>query len=107
MHTAVKEIEKSTPLVKNGRLILLCRQLIVDILKLQCLRVVTVIHTADPVREHSLKRDGLLRRPWDPVVSSGLSYNLTHLRAFFLRQMGRHFDFLRISFSHEYSFQNF
>ncbi len=59
---AVEIVEEITPSIKNGRLILILVELIVDVLKLNRFRIIAVSYTADSVREHTLKRDAVLRR---------------------------------------------
>ena len=56
----VKEIQETAPLIEDGSLIFLLCQLIVDVLKLNRLGVIAVSDTADSIREHSLKGNGLL-----------------------------------------------
>ncbi len=58
----VEIVEKIAPALKNGGLVLVLVELIVDVLKLNGFRVIAVGHTADAVREHPLKRDAVLRR---------------------------------------------
>ena len=59
---AVEIVEKIAPALKNGGLVLVLVELIVDVLKLNGFRVIAVGHTADAVREHALKRNAVLRR---------------------------------------------
>ena len=66
MDGAVKKIEKTAPFIEDGCFIFLLCQLIVDVLELNGFGVIAVCHTANPIREHSLKRDrllGCLRNP--------------------------------------------
>ena len=60
MNRAVKIIEEITPPLKDCRLIFVLGELIVDVLKLNRLGVIAVSDTADSIREHSLKGNGLL-----------------------------------------------
>ena len=62
MDRAVEKVEKTAPFLKNGGLILLLRQLIVDILILDGAGVVAGTDTAGAVLKHPLKRDALLCR---------------------------------------------
>ena len=59
---AVEKVEKTAPFLKNGGLILLLRQLIVDILILDGAGVVAGTDTAGAVLKHPLERDALLCR---------------------------------------------
>ena len=88
---AVEKVQKSTPLFKNRRFILLLGQLVVDILKLDCLCVVVVPYPADSVREHPLKRDGLLCGTGDAVIPTRRFHNGLYLLLLLWSQMGRHF----------------
>ena len=58
---AVKVIEEVAPCVKDGRLVLVLVELIIDVLKLHRFAVIVVCHPADAVRKHPLKRNGILR----------------------------------------------
>ena len=78
----VEKIQESTPLFKNRRFILLLGQLIVNILKLDCLCVVIIPYPADPVREHPLKRDGLLCGTGDAVILTRRFHNRLDLLLF-------------------------
>ena len=59
---AVEKVEKTAPFLKDGGLVLLLRQLIVDILILDGAGVVAGADTAGAVLKHPLKRDALLCR---------------------------------------------
>ena len=82
MDGAVEKIQKSTPFLKNRCFILLLGQLVVDILKPDCLCVVIVPYPADPVREHPLKRDGLLCGPGNTVILTRRFHNRLDLLLF-------------------------
>ena len=73
MDGAVKVIEEVAPCVKDGRLVLVLVELVIDILKLHRFAVIVICHPADTVREHPLKRNGILRRlmPFVCVFRSG------------------------------------
>ncbi|MPM64342.1 hypothetical protein SDC9_111228 [bioreactor metagenome] len=58
---AVKIIEEVAPAIKDGGLVLVLVELIVDVLKLNGFRVIAVRHAADAIQEHPLKRDAVLR----------------------------------------------
>ena len=58
----IKEVEERTPFLKNGGLVLLLRQLIIDVLILDGTGVVAGAHPAGAVLKHPLKRDALLCR---------------------------------------------
>ena len=68
MNGAVKEVQEPAPFIENGRLILLLRKLIIDVLKLDRLGVVVIAGAADAVLEHPLERDRLLRRARNAVI---------------------------------------
>ena len=59
----VKIVEKIAPTVKDGGLVLVLAQLIVDVLKLDGSRVVAVRHPAGAVRVHPLERNAVLGGP--------------------------------------------
>ena len=59
----VKIVEKIAPTVKDGGLVLVLAQLIVDVLKLDRPRVVAVRHPAGAVRVHPLERNAVLGGP--------------------------------------------
>ena len=59
---AVEKVEKRAPFLKDGGLVLLLRQLIVDILILDGAGVVAGTDTAGAVLKHPLERDAFLRR---------------------------------------------
>lgn len=65
---AVKEVQKAAPFLKNGSLVLLLSQLVVNILKLNGFRVIAVTDPTDAVRKHPLKRDGLLCRAGNAII---------------------------------------
>ena len=71
MDAGIKEIQEGTPFLKDCGFILLLRQLIVDVLELNCFGVIPICNTANAVREHTLKRDGLLRGAGNPIVPFG------------------------------------
>ena len=52
MDTAVKIIEKITPIFKNGILIFVLRQLIIDVVKADGFGIIFILHPADPVPCH-------------------------------------------------------
>ena len=85
----VKEVQETAPFLKDGSLILLLCQLVVDILKLNGFGVIVVRHTADAIRKHTLKRDGLLGGAGNAVISSGRLHDFTDLVIFFLGQVLR------------------
>ena len=59
---AVEKVEKTAPFLKDGGLVLLLRQLVIDILILDGTGVVAGTNTAGAVLKHPLERDALLRR---------------------------------------------
>ena len=58
---AVKIIEEIAPALKDRRLVVVLRELIVDVLKLDGLGVILIRDAADAVRPHSLIGNGVLR----------------------------------------------
>ena len=87
---AVKEIQETAPLIEDGSLIFLLCQLIVDVLKLNGLGVITVSDTADAIREHSLKGNGLLCSLRNTVV---LLYQSPECRCHHLLQVEQYFGY--------------
>ena len=67
-YRAVKEIQETAPLFKDGGLIFILRQPVIDILKLNRLGVIAAVHPANAILKHPLKRNGLLCSPWDSVI---------------------------------------
>ena len=63
MDTGIKVVQEIAPAFKDRGLILILRQLIVDILKLNSLGVVLLRYPADAVRPHPLIRNGSLSCP--------------------------------------------
>ena len=57
----VEVVEEITPAVKDGAFVLVLRELIVDVLKLNGLCVVVFCYPANAVREHPLEGNGILR----------------------------------------------
>ena len=91
-HGAVKVVEKVAPAVKDGGLVLVLIQLVVDVLELHRLGVVMIGHAADAVREHTLKGDGILCGFVSFVLSSGVlngSVNLLLFRSCELFRLGQ------------------
>ena len=82
MNGAVKEIQETAPLIEDGSLIFLLCQLIVDVLELNGFGVIAVCHTANPIREHSLKRDRLLCGTGDAVILTRRFHNRLDLLLF-------------------------
>lgn len=68
MDGTVKEVQETAPFLKNGSFVLLLRQLVVDVLKLNGFRVITITDPADAVREHPLKWDRLLCRAGNVII---------------------------------------
>ena len=62
LHGAVKVVQEIAPRLKDGGLVLILRELVVDVLILDCFGVARVGHTANTVRPHTLIRDAVLRR---------------------------------------------
>ena len=95
MHRAVKEVEKGTPFLKDLLLILLLGKQVVDILKLDGLRVEILPDTADPVLKHPLKRNALLCCTRDSVIALSVLYDF---RDSFLILTSEIFRYLKFPF---------
>ena len=101
---AVEEIQEAAPLIEDGGLIFLLRQLVVDVLELDGLGVVVVRYPADAVREHTLERDGLLCSPGNAAVRFGtVNYGLD-LPLLCLGEISGHSDVscFRLSFEEQW-----
>ena len=72
MDGTVKIIEEVAPILKNGVLVLVLRQLVIDVVELHLLGVVTLRHHADTVPAHLPVGNGLLGSPGDFTVPLGL-----------------------------------
>ena len=83
---AVEKVEKRAPFLKDGGLVLLLRQLIVDILILDGAGVVAGTDTAGTVLKHPLERDAFLCR----VGHCGLGRLFAVFILFQKRNHGRH-----------------
>ena len=84
MDGAVKIIEEVAPRIEDRGLVLVLVELIIDVLKLHRFAVIVIRYPADPVREHPLKGNGILRRlmPFVCVFRSGNgSFNLLSVGA--------------------------
>lgn len=104
MDGAIEKVQETAPLVKNGGLILLLCQLIVDVLKLNGLGVVTVCDPADAVWEHSLKGNGLLGGLGNSIVFLCPFYNSLNFSLLLSIQICRHFYFPCLRFLLEKQF---
>ena len=62
LYRTVKVVQKLAPTVEYCRLVFVRAEHIVNIRKTNSLRIRPITSPADSVREHSLKRDGVLRR---------------------------------------------
>ena len=104
MNGAVKEIQETAPLIEDGSLIFLLCQLIVDVLKLNRLGVIAVSDTADAIREHSLKGNGLLCSLRNTIVFLCPFHNSFNFSLLFPIQICRHFDVscLRLLFEKQF-----
>ena len=79
LNGAVEEIQKAAPFFKDGGLVLLLCQLIVDILKLDGFGVVVICHTANAIREHPLERNTVLCGVGYRTIPSGFVNDFFHL----------------------------
>ena len=61
--TGIEEVQKTAPFLENSGLVLLLRQLIVDVLILDGAGVIVGLHPASAILKHSLHGDGLLGGP--------------------------------------------
>ena len=89
MDAGIEEVQEGAPFLKNGGLVLLLGQLVVDILELDCLGVVPICDTADTVREHPLKGNGLLGRPGNAVIPLGFLHRSFQFLLLLPRQLFR------------------
>ena len=89
----VKEIQEAAPFIENGSFVLLLCQLVVDVLELNGFGVITVCHTTNPIREHSLKRDRLLGSLRNTIILFCSFDNSFNFSLLFPIEMGRHFYF--------------
>ena len=92
---AVEKIQEGAPLFKDRGLVLLLRQLVVDVLILNGLGVIPIAHTADAIRKHALKGNRLLRGAGNAVIPLRPFDDLLHLPRLRFRQILRH---VQISF---------
>ncbi len=93
MNPAVKVIEKITPAFKDGGLVVILRQLVIDVLKLDGFCVIAVGDTADAVRPHPLIWNGfLLCSLRNTVVFSCPFHNSFNFSLLLPIQICRHFD---------------
>src|SRR5699024_7925700 len=76
------------PFLENSGLVLLQCQLVVDVLKLDGAGVVAIPDAADAVREHPLKRDGLLGGTRDAVIALGFFHDAVDLLALSFAEQG-------------------
>ena len=53
-------------------------QLVIDILKLDCLCIIIKPYTADTIRKHPVKRNALLCRLRYAIIFLGISYDLPY-----------------------------
>ena len=78
IHRAVKIVEKVAPALKDGRLIFVQVELVVDVLVLDGFGVMLICDPADAVRPHSLKRNAVLCGQLFPPASLCLGDGLLH-----------------------------
>ena len=95
---AIEEVQETAPLVKDGSLIFLLCQLIVDVLKLNGLGVETVGDSADAVGEHSLEGNGLLGSLRYTIVFLGSFHNSFNFSLLLSIQICRHLYFSCLRF---------
>ena len=63
LDAGIKEVQETAPFLKNGGLVLLLRQLIIDVLILDGAGVIVCFHPAGAILKHPLHGDGLLGGP--------------------------------------------
>ena len=98
---AVEKVQESTPFIKNSCFILLLCQLIIDVLVLNGFRIIVVCHTADTVREHPLKWNGILCSLRNSLVPLCLFNHRFNFFLLFSGQIRRHFYFSCLFFLFE------
>ena len=82
----IKEVQKTAPFLKNGGLVLLLGELIIDVLILDGAGVVVGLHPAGAILKHPLHGDGLLGGPGHSSLRrysakhSGLNISGSHKR---------------------------
>ena len=86
MDGAVEEVEERTPLFKDGGLVLLLSQLVIDILVGNRPGIITRLYPAGSILKHPLERDAFLRR----VGHIGLGQLFVTLILFQKRNHGLH-----------------
>ena len=86
VYRTVEEVKECTPLLEDFRLILLQCKLVIDVLKLNRLCVIVTPDPADAVLEHPVKRNGLLCRSRDSIITARLLYDASY---FFLFRSGQ------------------
>ena len=79
MNGAVKEVQEAAPLFENLCLFLLLCQLIIDILKLYCLRVIIYPDPAYPILKHPVKGYALLSRSRNFIIFPCCVYNVLYM----------------------------
>ena len=84
---AVEKVQEAAPFLKDGGLVLLLGELVVDVRKLDGLSVVVGGNAADAVREHPLKGNRLLRRARYPVIPAGGLHDGLNLLLFLFGQV--------------------
>ena len=77
-HRTVKEVEEAAVFLEDRLLVLRLRQLVVDVLEFQRLRIIPFPYTADPVGKHPLEGNGLLRRAGYAVIFPVFPFHLLH-----------------------------
>lgn len=85
----IEEMQEGAPLIEDCGLILLLGQLVVHIPELNGLAVIPGRDPANAIRKHPLKRDGLLGRPGNAVISSGALQNGAYLSFLLPCEIGR------------------
>ena len=94
----VEKVQEAAPFFKDRCPVFLLCQLIIDILKLNCLRVIAVSHPADTVLKHPVKRNRLLCCPRNPVIFPRFFDHLSDLLLFPPVQICRYFYVFRLIF---------
>ena len=99
MHGAVEEVQEGTPFFKDGGLVFLLGQLIIDILKLYGLCVIVLPAPTDAVLKHAVDGDGLLCGARHTVIPPGTGRNLFDLFPFTSAEAVRQLYVCLFSFS--------
>ena len=104
---AVEKVQETAPFLKDGSLIFLLCQLVVDILKLYCLGVIVIPDSTDAILEHSVKGNALLSSSWSAIKFLSLFYDCSYFLLFCSCQSLGHYDVPFFRFPEQFSLPPF